>query len=154
MTIDEFLNIILETLYAAFISIGDIIRCAADILSNKKPKNSEILPENAIKLFSNAALNKTVFFVIIAYILFINIFTYTRYGSDKKRAKRKERRISEANLIRLCFLGGAIGGMVGMNVFHHKTQKKKFVITVSILFIVQLIFYCFVLGFLGFWAFF
>ena len=154
MTIDEFLNIILEILYTVFISIGDIIRCAIDILSNKRHTNNEVLPENAIKLFSNIALNRAVFFAVIAYILFINIYTYTRYGSDKKRAKRKERRISEANLLKLCFLGGAIGAMLGMNVFHHKTQKKKFVITVSLLFVIQLVLYGFVLGFLAFWAFF
>jgi uncharacterized membrane protein YsdA (DUF1294 family) len=49
------------------------------------------------------------------------------YAVDKLRARQNGRRISEATLLGLAFLGpfGALGGMV---LFHHKTQKLKFLL--------------------------
>ena len=99
----------------------------------------------SIKLFGNDTVNKYLFFGIWAFYLF---------GHDKSRAKRRDRRISEKKLFRVCFWGGAIGGLIGMNAFHHKTLKKKFSVGVPILFVLQLIADSFVLGFLGFWTFF
>lgn len=107
-----------------------------------------------MKFFSNRKINIVIFCVIFLYILIINICAFSMFGHDKKCAKRKERRISEAKLIKICFFGGAIGGLLGMNVFRHKTLKTKFKIIVPVLFVIQLILHSFVLGFLGFWAFF
>lgn len=47
---------------------------------------------------------------------------------DKMRAKKNGWRIPEANLFLLAFLGGAIGGFLGMLAFHHKTTKFYFYI--------------------------
>ena len=41
-----------------------------------------------------------------------------------------------------------------MHVFRHKTLKPKFSVIVPILFVIQLVLHSFILGFLGFWAFF
>ena len=57
-------------------------------------------------------------------------------------------------LMKVCFFGGATGGIIGMNVFRHKTLKKKFSVGIPILFVLQLILNSFILGFLGFWTFF
>ena len=107
-----------------------------------------------LKFFSNKKINMVIFCVAAAYILIMNIVALCLFGTDKRYAKRREMRISERRLLRSCFWGGAIGGLIGMNVFHHKTLKPKFRVIVPVLFVIQLIIHSFVLGFLGFWAFF
>ena len=108
-----------------------------------------------LKIFSNKTINAAVFFVVLLYIVFINIYAFILYGTDKKKAQtRKARRISEKSLLKACMLGGAAGALLGMLVFRHKTQHKKFIILVPVMFAVQLVLDSVILGFLGFWAFF
>ena len=76
---------------------------------------------NAIKLFSNDTANKYLFFGIAIYLLLMNIWAFALFGADKSNAKRKQRRIKESKLMKVCFFGGATGGIIGMNVFRHKT---------------------------------
>jgi len=107
-----------------------------------------------LKVFSNKTANKTVFFIVICYIAVINIAAFIMYGVDKRRAVTKKRRISEKALMRICFWGGALGGLIAMQIFRHKTLKKKFTVLVPLMFILQLLLWSFVIGFLAFWAFF
>lgn len=109
---------------------------------------------NAIKLFGNDTVNRYLFFGLMIYLLYINIRALVMFGVDKSSAKRKQRRVSEKKLFRVCFLGGATGGIIGMNLFRHKTLKKKFSVGIPIMFVLQLILNSFILGFLGFWTFF
>ena len=44
---------------------------------------------------------------------------------DKFKAKNKKRRISNKTLFSLCIIGGSIGGLFGMYLFHHKTKKAQ-----------------------------
>ncbi len=48
-------------------------------------------------------------------------------GADKKRAIRREWRISEKTLFAVAILGGSLGAVCGMWVFHHKTKHWHFV---------------------------
>lgn len=108
-----------------------------------------------LKIFSNKTINSAVFFIVLLYIVFINIYAFILYGADKKKAQtRKARRISEKSLLKACLLGGASGSLLGMQIFRHKTLHKKFIILVPVMFAVQLIIDSVILGFLGFWAFF
>lgn len=109
---------------------------------------------NAIKLFSNDVTNLYLFFGVIAYLLIMNIWAFSLFASDKSQAKRKQQRVREGKLMSVCFWGGATGGLIGMNAFRHKTKKKKFKVAIPILFVIQLVLYSFLLGFLGFWTFF
>ncbi|MBR3325353.1 MAG: DUF1294 domain-containing protein [Clostridia bacterium] len=63
---------------------------------------------------------------ILIYILIINLITFLVMWYDKHKAKTGQWRISEKALFVLALLGGAIGGIVGMYVFHHKTKKWYF----------------------------
>lgn len=63
---------------------------------------------------------------IIIYLLIINIVTFLAMFIDKKKAERGEWRIKESTLFFLVAIGGSIGGIAGMYVFHHKTKKLKF----------------------------
>ena len=63
----------------------------------------------------------------IVYILIvINVLTFVVYGIDKWKAKQGSWRISEATLLLLAVIGGSIGALLGMQVWHHKTMHLKF----------------------------
>lgn len=64
--------------------------------------------------------------IIIIYLIAINVVTFFFYGIDKWKAKRSKWRIPEATLLGLAVIGGSIGTWLGMKVWHHKTQRKKF----------------------------
>lgn len=70
--------------------------------------------------------------IAIIYLLTINIIAFAAYGIDKWKAKRGKWRISEMTLIVLAFIGGALGALLGMKVFRHKTQHWKFRIFVPL----------------------
>ena len=60
------------------------------------------------------------------YLIFNNIVTFLVYGIDKWKAKQGSWRISEATLLMLAVIGGTIGALLGMQVWHHKTMHLKF----------------------------
>ena len=63
---------------------------------------------------------------IIYILICINVVTFLVYGIDKLKAKQGSWRISEATLLSLAVIGGSIGALLGMQVWHHKTKHKKF----------------------------
>ncbi|MGI8316836.1 DUF1294 domain-containing protein [Halobacillus mangrovi] len=63
---------------------------------------------------------------IITYILLINLWLFTLMGMDKRRSRREKWRIKEKTLWTFAFLGGALGGWLGMIVFRHKTKHRSF----------------------------
>ena len=65
---------------------------------------------------------------VYQYIIVINIITFIIYGLDKLFAIKNTRRISEFTLLLLSIIGGSIGGIIAMYLFHHKTRKIKFII--------------------------
>ena len=66
----------------------------------------------------------------LVYIFIINLIAFAAYGIDKGKARHGARRIPEKTLIGLAAFGGAIGALIGMLTFRHKTRKIKFTITV------------------------
>ncbi|MDO4813008.1 MAG: DUF1294 domain-containing protein [Eubacteriales bacterium] len=62
----------------------------------------------------------------LIYLAAINLVTFLTYGIDKYRAKRGAWRISEKTLFLLPLLGGSVGAIAGMKVFHHKTKHWYF----------------------------
>ena len=64
--------------------------------------------------------------MLFYYLIVINVVTFLVYGIDKLKAKQGSWRISEATLLLLAVIGGSIGAMLGMKVWHHKTMHKKF----------------------------
>ncbi len=151
----EVLYIIGQALWFVLQKIWEGIKiCGGWIYKSVSEWLSTINFPTAMKIFSDINANRALFIAIAAYIIFMNVWAFSLFGKDKGSAKRKQRRTSEAKLLKICFFGGAAGGLIGMNVFHHKTKHKRFSVGVTIMFIIQLILYSFVLGFMGFWAFF
>ena len=77
---------------------------------------------------------------IITYLIIINLFTFFMMWLDKRKAKKEKWRIPENTLLLLVLLGGGIGGIAGMYMFHHKTQKAKFVIGFPAILICEILF--------------
>ena len=63
---------------------------------------------------------------LLYYLMVINIVTFLVYCIDKIKAKQGSWRISEATLLIFAVIGGSIGALLGMQVWHHKTMHKKF----------------------------
>ena len=64
--------------------------------------------------------------VLLYYLIAVNTLTFVVYGIDKWKAKQGSWRISEATLLTLAVIGGSIGALLGMKIWHHKTMHKKF----------------------------
>ena len=67
----------------------------------------------------------------------LSFVTFLILGYDKFQAKNNGWRVIEKVLLLMGVLGGAIGGLVGMQVFHHKTRKNYFWITYGLAAVVQ-----------------
>ena len=63
--------------------------------------------------------------VLLYYLIAVNTLTFVVYGIDKWKAKQGSWRISEATLLTLAVIGGSIGALLGMKIWHHKTMHKK-----------------------------
>lgn len=75
---------------------------------------------------------------IIIYFLIINIVTFLTMWYDKHEAKKGQWRISEKTLFFLVTIGGSIGGILGMKIFHHKTKKWYFKYGFATILIIQI----------------
>ena len=76
---------------------------------------------------------------LLYYLIFINVVTFLVYGIDKWKAKQGSWRISEATLLILAAIGGSIGALLGMKIWHHKTMHKKFKYGLPLILIIQII---------------
>ena len=77
--------------------------------------------------------------ILVYYLFAVNTFAFILYGLDKSYARKNKRRIPEATLLFLAWIGGSIGAFLGMHIFRHKTQKRKFSIPVPALAVLEVI---------------
>ena len=83
-------------------------------------------------------MSKEVFYLIIAYLVIVNLVAFAMFGIDKKKAQKKQWRISEKALFLSAILGGSIGAILGMYTFHHKTKHWYFQFGIPAIMIVQI----------------
>ena len=57
--------------------------------------------------------------------------------SDKRRAVRERYRIPERILLGIALIGGSVGCIAGMKLFHHKTKKPAFSMGLPVIFAIQ-----------------
>lgn len=73
-----------------------------------------------------------IIYVLMIWILIMSLVSFVMFGVDKHRAVEGEWRIPEKTLLMTAGIGGGVGALFGMRIFHHKTQKIKFKIVVPI----------------------
>lgn len=56
----------------------------------------------------------------------MSVIAFFFYGADKRKAKKGQWRVKESVLLGLGVFGGAIGALLGMKIFRHKTKHWYF----------------------------
>ncbi len=139
----EFFLGIIENVKGAFIGFGEWL---TSIKLSMPPM---------LKLFGNAKINLVILLLFVAYIVFVNIKAYHLFRADKRYSQIEgEERVPEWRLMANIWLGGAVGSIIAMYKFRHKTKHKQFTISAKLCVFLDLLLFSFVVGFLGFWAFF
>ena len=67
-----------------------------------------------------------MYLYLLYFYAVASAITFMAYAIDKRRAKKKRSRISEAFLLCTGFFGGSVGALLGMNFFRHKTRHWYF----------------------------
>lgn len=76
---------------------------------------------------------------MLLYLIVTNSILFLMMGYDKYQAIKKRSRIPEIVFLVLSFLGGGIGTLLGMILFHHKTRKIKFIILVPLSILIDIL---------------
>lgn len=82
---------------------------------------------------------KTVLFGLVAVTILMSIASFLLMRYDKQCARQHKRRVPERILFLFAGLFGAIGGTIGMQVFHHKTNHWEFRAFFPTMMIVQIV---------------
>lgn len=78
--------------------------------------------ELALAFFAKIAIPMLALLHVGAF----SIVTFLAFAWDKLRAVRGARRVSEATLLTVSILGGALGGLAAMLAVRHKTRRPLF----------------------------
>ena len=71
------------------------------------------------------------------YFTIINAAAIAAYGWDKLCAIRKWWRVPELTLLGIAAIGGSVGALLAMKLFHHKTLHLKFKYGVPLILVLQ-----------------
>ena len=63
---------------------------------------------------------------LVVYLLAVNLLLFGLMGVDKYKAKHDRWRVRESTLFVCAVIGGSVGGILGMRMFHHKTLHTAF----------------------------
>ncbi|MCR5279173.1 MAG: DUF1294 domain-containing protein [Lachnospiraceae bacterium] len=75
---------------------------------------------------------------LVTYVIAVNLIGFAAMGLDKFKAKNHAWRIPESTLFFIAIIGGSIGSIAGMRLFHHKTLHKKFTVGMPLILLVQI----------------
>lgn len=64
--------------------------------------------------------------ITLAVYAVISFIAFVLYFADKKKAQKNKWRIKEATLLGFGFFGGAVGALLAMKIFRHKTKHWYF----------------------------
>ena len=72
------------------------------------------------------------------YLAAVNAITLVLFCVDKARAKAGGWRVREAVLLGFSFIGGALGGLLGMHLAHHKVRTYYFRFGLPVMLLIEL----------------
>ena len=77
--------------------------------------------------------------LLIYYLLLMNALGMILMITDKSRARKKMRRISEANIFMIAVMGGSPAIIFSMLYLRHKNRKKKFSVGLPLILTAQIL---------------
>ena len=79
-----------------------------------------------------------VILVVVALVV-LNVISFGLMAYDKRCARQGKWRVPEKRLFLVTACFGGLGGVLGMKVFHHKTQHWYFKVFFPVMLIVQVV---------------
>lgn len=76
--------------------------------------------------------------IVLAFIFIMSVVGFISMGADKQKAKKGKWRTPEATLFIIALLGGALGSVIGMQVFRHKTKHWYFALFMPLILVAQI----------------
>lgn len=76
--------------------------------------------------------------VVLLYLGILSIIGFASMGVDKYKAKHEKWRVPELTLFVIALLGGALGSVIGMQVFRHKTKHWYFNVFMPMILLLQI----------------
>lgn len=76
---------------------------------------------------------------LFIYLALVNALSFLLMLIDKIKAKKKMWRIPERVLLGVSAIGGSVGGLLGMQVFRHKTKHLRFAIGIPVMLAVHIV---------------
>lgn len=82
---------------------------------------------------------KTIILTAVAVVVIMNIVSFALMGHDKRCARQGKWRVPEKALFLVTACFGGLGGVLGMKVFHHKTQHWYFGLFFPVMLVMQIV---------------
>lgn len=76
--------------------------------------------------------------LIILFLIGVNAMAFILMGIDKQKAIRHKYRIPERTFWGLAILGGAVGALLGMKRYRHKTKHRLFILGMPTLIVIHI----------------
>ena len=76
---------------------------------------------------------------LLIYLCIINAISFLLMLIDKQKAKKNRWRIRERTLLGVSAIGGSVGALLGMKVWHHKTLHKSFRFGIPAILVLQIL---------------
>lgn len=112
--------------------------------------------QSVLALFFALVPTETVTFDFIGFIsaniwlavywAVICLVTFILFGIDKYNAVKDRDRISIVTLLLFSFLGGAVGGLLAMYIFRHKTRKSYFTVGLPLMILTHAVLLFFIMN--------
>ena len=93
--------------------------------------------KKTVEFLAKFQASDKVVLILAAVYLVMSVILFFVMRRDKILSKGHGRRVPEATLFLLAFLGGALGGVLGMQIFRHKTKHTQFVLGFPAIMLVQ-----------------
>lgn len=77
--------------------------------------------------------------ILYIYLIAVNAAAFAIMGIDKYKAQRNKWRIRESSIFVMGFIGGALGVLLAMYVFRHKTKHLKFKLGIPAVLVLNII---------------
>ena len=84
-------------------------------------------------------MNPIIVYIIIIYLVLMNLLGFILMGADKRKAKLGKWRIPEKTFFIVSILGGSLGTWAGMYAFRHKTKHWYFVVFMPLILAVHIV---------------